>query len=467
MPNNRKKRNKMKYGIGLIAAVLLITASCKKNEEPFTAFRLAKPGTFTTLGGAELLCTAMKDSATKVKVFEVRIQGEFIGIEEQITRYGHCWSEDSTDVYLGDANYSDKGEKEADSNVLIFTSEFADLKKETKYYVRSYVVTEGGATGYNPEFYAFETKSLDDQWIEMQSLDGRGKQGGLSFTIDNGENEIGYFGFATEGLIPSNKLWSFDPSEGTGSWTPISSSPMVSRKNAVAFAVGTKAYIGLGEDINGDPLSDFWEYNSTTDLWNEVAPLGGFGIKLTNAVAFAINDKGYVGTGAFGSPIDDFWEYDPVLNTWTPIAPFGGGRRTGAVAFVIGQSAFVGMGIDINGNYSADMWEFNAEHGTWTKRSDFPGGGRTDAVAIGINSEEEGYVGLGASMDGETEVLHKDFYLYNPYDDVWEKRMEFPGGVRKGAAATYIENKAYVAWGYGSTDYATYSLFSDIFEYSR
>ena len=46
------------------------------------------------------------------------------------------------------------------------------------------------------------------------------------------------------------------------------------------------------------------------------------------AVAFSIGSKAYIGTGQDDSSYyKDFWEYDPATDTWTQKADFGGDRR--------------------------------------------------------------------------------------------------------------------------------------------
>lgn len=53
--------------------------------------------------------------------------------------------------------------------------------------------------------------------------------------------------------------------------------------------------------------------------------LASFTDRRTEAVAFSIGNKGYVGTGSYNSyptPLDDFWEYTPETNTWLKLLAF-------------------------------------------------------------------------------------------------------------------------------------------------
>lgn len=75
--------------------------------------------------------------------------------------------------------------------------------------------------------------------------------------------------------------------------------------------------MGMGTGASS-VLSDFYEYNPTTNTWTTKANFGG-GLR-SKMASFVIGNKAYVGTGAnstaFTSGSVDFWEYDPALNTW-------------------------------------------------------------------------------------------------------------------------------------------------------
>ena len=109
-------------------------------------------------------------------------------------------------------------------------------------------------------------------------------------------------------------------------------------KQVDVFAIGTKGYIGCGDD--GGVLNDFWEYTPATDSWAAKATYGG--TARTEAGAFAVNGKGYIGTGFdfTSGNLQDFWRYDPPSDTWVQITDFGGAGRRYLSCFVIGTRAF-------------------------------------------------------------------------------------------------------------------------------
>jgi N-acetylneuraminic acid mutarotase len=89
-----------------------------------------------------------------------------------------------------------------------------------------------------------------------------------------------------------------------GKWTPKANFPGVVRYGAVAFAIGSKGYLGFGYD--GVFLKDFYEYDPSIDSWAIKPTYTGKDVYLT--VSFSIEDKGYVVAGTNGTtPVKDFW----------------------------------------------------------------------------------------------------------------------------------------------------------------
>src|SRR5437868_3254404 len=118
--------------------------------------------------------------------------------------------------------------------------------------------------------------------------------------------------FSLESFAQPN-TWSEQPQVGL---------EVAPRSDAVAFSIGNKGYIGTGDDVSG-VKKDFWEYDPSSNTWIQKADCEGNGRWL--AVGFSIENKGYIGTGAdsiFGYK-RDFWEYDPLTNTWKRKADFG------------------------------------------------------------------------------------------------------------------------------------------------
>src|SRR5258706_114127 len=105
-------------------------------------------------------------------------------------------------------------------------------------------------------------------------------------------------------------------SQAQNTWTQKADFGGTARYDAVGFSIGSKGYIGTGEDgIYPYWKNDFWEYDPSTNTWIQKADFGG--TARSNAVGFSIGSKGYIGTGSDGNyPYEknDFWEYDPSTN---------------------------------------------------------------------------------------------------------------------------------------------------------
>jgi N-acetylneuraminic acid mutarotase len=203
-----------------------------------------------------------------------------------------------------------------------------------------------------------------------------------------------------------------DDEDLVGNWIELSDFEGVPRSDAVAFSIGNKAYVGTGWD-GEDRLKDFWEYNAQLNNWTRKADFPG--AARNGAVAFSTDAKGYVGTGYDGvNKLKDFWEYDPAANTWRQIADFGGTARYGAVAFAVNNKGYVGTGDD--GNFLKDFWEYDPVADKWTQKVSLAGAKRRDAVAFVIAGK--GYVCTGIN-NGTYEY---DFWEYDPLTEIWNKK---------------------------------------------
>ena len=253
-----------------------------------------------------------------------------------------------------------------------------------------------------------------------------------------------------------------EDSELIGNWTELSDFEGVPRSDAVAFTIGDKAYVGTGYD-GSDRLNDFWEYDPNLNNWTRKADFPG--TPRNGAVGFGTSNKGYIGTGYDGvNRLKDFYEYDPDTNTWCQISDFEGTARYGAVAFSIDDKGYVGTGDD--GNFLKDVWEYDPATDLWTQKISLGGGKRRDAVAFVI--EGKGYICTGINNG----VYEDDFWEFDPQANVWEKKRDIANnsdedyddeysniiGINK--VAFSINGKGYVATG------GTGSTGINVWEYS-
>ena len=138
-------------------------------------------------------------------------------------------------------------------------------------------------------------------------------------------------------------------------------------------------------------------------------------------------------------------------NFWTKLNDFGGLKRERAVAFTIGDKAYAGTGVDTAEIVHNDFWEYDPMTDAWTQVANLPASVRRNAIAFAIN--DKGYVGTGidsseASAFGSSTL--SDFWSYDAALNTWTQKANFPGGNGNGiyfATAFSIGNFGYVCGG--------------------
>lgn len=231
-------------------------------------------------------------------------------------------------------------------------------------------------------------------------------------------------------------------------WTKKSDFGAFKRERAVGFAINGKGYVGTGIDTTETVQRDWWEYDAVLDTWTQKANLPGSVRR--NAVGFPIGNKGYVGMGidsteAFtGTILSDFWEYNPQTNTWTQKASYpgyGGGGVYFATGFELDNKGFVCCGKVGADLYIDEFWEYKPLSDTWIQRSDFPGGERYQLCSFVVNGKA--YVGLGA----EYNTYLRDIWEYQTATDTWIRKADFAGGDRGSVTTFVISQRAFVCLG--------------------
>ncbi len=301
---------------------------------------------------------------------------------------------------------------------------------------------------------------LEGNWVKMADFNGMARCEAVSVTVDGVPYVMfGYNDYEREFL---DDIWRYDAS--VDNWIKVDADfPGVARTDAVGFAAEGKIYVGTGfnndTDSYSDRLDDFWEFDPSTEVWTQKASFPGGAVQM--AVAFSLNDKGYVGTGYSGQIEKDFYKYDPETDTWSAISGFGA-KRSEAVAFVIDGEAYVCTGTQ-NGDFPYDFAKFNPESESWTTLNDIADTNddesyddeyniaRSNAVAFAVGGK--GYVCTGGRNSGGSTV-----WEYTPAIDRWEEKTEFEGYSREGAIAFVVNGKGCVGLGSSAT-----SLYFDDF----
>ncbi|MGB3080649.1 MAG: T9SS type A sorting domain-containing protein [Saprospiraceae bacterium] len=293
---------------------------------------------------------------------------------------------------------------------------------------------------------AGSTDSRADTWTQKANFGGLPRECGVAFSIGN----KGYMGLGDYSL--SSDWWEYNPL--TNLWTQKANFGGGVRGRAVGFSIGNKGYVGTGwHGSNTDPdlTNDFWEYDPVTNIWTEKADLGG--APRQEAIGFSIGNYGYIGTGKGSSSnggvfsTSDFWKYDPATDSWNQITTFSIYGSYAAVGFSIGNKGYLGTGAWT----SNSLWEYDPVTDTWTQKADFEGDERTYATAFSIGNK--GYIGTG--MDGL--YVRKDFWEYDPVTNSWTQKTDFGGAARAGASGFSIGTKGYIGLGGFENDFWEYT----------
>ncbi|WP_320027781.1 hypothetical protein [Haliscomenobacter sp.] len=230
------------------------------------------------------------------------------------------------------------------------------------------------------------------------------------------------------------------------------------RKHASIFSIDNRVFYGLGENNEGNCISsyrcDFFEFIPSTGqslLVSDCFPGGA----RTNAVAFSLQGKGFIGLGLGNSSpryLADFWEFDG-RRSWRQLTDPNTtlGNREAAFVFQFADRVFVGGGA-AGDRYFNDCWEFippgsQSNQISWQPQSSFPDQGRENAFSLTLNGK--GYLGLGYhSLIG----AFNDFWEFDPQKAIgqqWKRLPDFPGEKRESSVAFTLNGMIYVGGGQG------------------
>lgn len=284
-------------------------------------------------------------------------------------------------------------------------------------------------------------------WLQKSNLGTIGRQGAAAFSIGT----KGYVGGGNDGVNDLQDFWEWDQSNDV--WTQKSNIWGGPRMSPVAFSIGNYGYLGCGQTTTPNIyLQDFWRYDPIANSWvaraNYPTPMSGM-------IGLSSSTKGYAVLGYNGSGQSSLFEYDPSTDTWTIRSPFPGGFRTAATGFYCNNKVFVGTGVSNGPVLNNDFWEYDPVTDVWTQRVNFGGTPRQTAVGFAIGNK--GYIGTG--YDG---VWKQDFWEYDPMTNVWVARAFMPGPPRWYAFGVGIGNKGYI--GTGAINFS--AVVNDFWEYS-
>ncbi len=279
---------------------------------------------------------------------------------------------------------------------------------------------------------------FSQSWTQIGFFSGAIRNNAMAFSV----NGKGYVGFGQNGNSYFNDLWEYNPSNNN--WVSKGVTPLSSRKQGVSFSIDSMAFVGLGRNSNNVGLSDFFKYNSNTNVWTAAAPYPGNG----EALCFFASANGYgfvgggISTGSSTSYHRDFWRYNPVLDSWTSLGNIPLGNRAVGTSFSIDSIIYFGTGHDGSTAYN-DFWAYNVNSNLWIQLPNLPGLARI--VPISFVNQSKAVVGAGSQLS--TSNVFSDYYEYNPSTNTWTSIPGFANGKRSRTPTFTIDSVSYIATG--------------------
>lgn len=186
--------------------------------------------------------------------------------------------------------------------------------------------------------------------------------GGLSFATAFSTGTKGYVQGGKANNTLTNALWQFS----SGAWTVVNTSGDTPspRMKAIAFTIGDSVYYGTGNTAASVQEKDLYLLNTLdpNKEWVSLTMPNDFSIR-EGAIAASTQEKGYIGFGSYigtrADNLSDFWVFDPATNVLELVgASFIGNSRELAIAGAIGDRVFMGTGY--GGAFLKDFYEYDA-----------------------------------------------------------------------------------------------------------
>ena len=367
----------------------------------------------------------------------VTLTGTIVDLGEGITEHGFV-------VSITTGSLTDGGvvlKLGSASKTGQFTYDLSTVAGGVNFYFRAFA-TSGGETIYG-ESSSFSTPDLI---VTTQTATIQSKSSAiLSGVINN----LGFEFVSNHGFY-----WADDPAPQNFSKNKIS---LGAATNATTFNYTLTelipytnyyfvAYAQNNSETKFGNVGSFKIENAWTQIGNFEGPVR------YGALAFSLENIGYIAGGHDAGPINDFYQFSPDPENWILLS--SGSSPVNGTAFTLGNKAYV---IDWT-----NFYEFDPDKGMWVSKTPFPGPGRIEMFAFSIGNK--GYVGSGAYWDGEKNVYLKDFWEFNPQDDItgtdingnpmgsWTQKVDFQGTGRLSGEGFSITNFGYVCSGYNDID---------------
>jgi N-acetylneuraminic acid mutarotase len=217
------------------------------------------------------------------------------------------------------------------------------------------------------DFWVFDPNAGEGlQWSDegAKDFEGTARYNAIGFAL--GSN--GYVGTGYDGDKYNSDFWRFNPE--ANEWEEIQGYPGEKIEEGLAFIVNDKAYVCTGRN-NGSYNKDFWEFSVSGDnvSWTSRTPddeedyYDEFtaAVARHDAVAFTMGTRAFIVGGVVSSATSKaVYQFDATTMVWESKTEFEGSARSLAIGYVLDGRAFVGTGQNGSSRYD-DIWEFKPD----------------------------------------------------------------------------------------------------------
>ena len=211
------------------------------------------------------------------------------------------------------------------------------------------------------DFWAYDP--AQDQWTRKADFPGPARIDAVGFGV-GGKAYAG----TGDAIVGSTRVklkdwWEYNVA--TDQWTQKADFPGLAIEYTTGFVIQDKLYMGLGLAVSGGAVAEWWVYDPSTDQWTRKANFPGTAYKNTfTNCTFVIANKGYV---LRYNERANFWQYDPGTDQWKEQAFFDPVRMN-SVAFAIGNKGYLGTGTGSPPVFpnlwtpaTKDIWQFTPQ----------------------------------------------------------------------------------------------------------
>lgn len=194
--------------------------------------------------------------------------------------------------------------------------------------------------------------------------------------------------------------------------------PQIIKPEVVQVTVKTAGMIATSQDS-----IDLWF------PWNRINDFNEGYSAWLDPISFTLNNKGYYGLGYNKT---NFWEYDPTKDTFIKKASFPKPVAAYPISFTANNKGYV---LFLDRTYRPpgswyyndtinELWEYNPVNDAWTRKADFPGFKRLNGTAFSIN--HKGYVLGGVYWDQSWDYYPTDVWEFDPLTNKWTQKADLP-----------------------------------------